>query len=204
VSRRQAVGVVWNFQRVANAGRANVRAPVDSFAGTPWHKPLGADLRKFLIQILQRHIEKKLVTAGMLEKGGFWVLYHRVASPACQKLAGVAHGSQMPSYIVKSTLVYFLASKRPRKWTFFLQRKSSRFTASWKYQRLAAVSFVFIHGVPEGTFSAPGADGCLPLVSATLLKLLAPFNHIRDLARRTRLARWRQCRWRLWACSARR
>jgi len=25
-------------------------------------------LRKFLIQILQRHIEKKLVTAGMLEK----------------------------------------------------------------------------------------------------------------------------------------
>jgi len=25
----------------------------------------------FLIQILQRHIEKKLLTAGMLEKGGF-------------------------------------------------------------------------------------------------------------------------------------
>ena len=47
------------------------RAPVDSFAGTPWPKALGADLRKFLIQILQRHIEKKLVTAGMLEKGGF-------------------------------------------------------------------------------------------------------------------------------------
>ncbi len=47
------------------------RAPVDNFAGTPWPKALGADLRKFLIQILQRHIEKKLVTAGMLEKGGF-------------------------------------------------------------------------------------------------------------------------------------
>jgi DNA repair protein RecO (recombination protein O) len=47
------------------------RAPVDSFAGTPWPKALGADLRKFLTQILQRHIEKKLVTAGMLEKGGF-------------------------------------------------------------------------------------------------------------------------------------
>jgi len=47
------------------------RAPVDSFAGTPWPKALGADLRKFLIQALQRHIEKKLVTAGMLEKGGF-------------------------------------------------------------------------------------------------------------------------------------
>jgi DNA repair protein RecO (recombination protein O) len=47
------------------------RSPVDSFADTPWPKSQGADLRKFLIQILQRHIEKKLVTAGMLEKGGF-------------------------------------------------------------------------------------------------------------------------------------
>jgi hypothetical protein len=37
----------------------------------PWPKAQGSDLRKFLIQALQRHIEKKLVTAGMLEKGGF-------------------------------------------------------------------------------------------------------------------------------------
>jgi DNA repair protein RecO (recombination protein O) len=47
------------------------RIPVEGFAGVPWPKVLGADLRKFLMQILQRHIEKKLVTAGMLEKGGF-------------------------------------------------------------------------------------------------------------------------------------
>jgi hypothetical protein len=33
-----------------------------------WPKSQCADLRKFVIQILQRHIEKKLVTAGMLEK----------------------------------------------------------------------------------------------------------------------------------------
>ena len=44
------------------------RAPVERFAGTPWVKAQGADLRKFLMQILQRHIEKKFVTAGMLEK----------------------------------------------------------------------------------------------------------------------------------------
>src|ERR1700751_823613 len=44
------------------------RAPVESFAEVPWPKAQGADLRKFLIQILQRHIEKKLVTAGRLEK----------------------------------------------------------------------------------------------------------------------------------------
>ena len=47
------------------------RAPVESFVGIPWPKIQGADLRRFLIQTLQRHIEKKLVTAGMLEKGGF-------------------------------------------------------------------------------------------------------------------------------------
>jgi len=44
------------------------RAPIEGFAGMPWPKAQGADLRKFLIQILQRHIEKKLVTAGMLER----------------------------------------------------------------------------------------------------------------------------------------
>jgi DNA repair protein RecO (recombination protein O) len=44
------------------------RAPVDSFTEVSWPKAQCADLRKFLIQILQRHIEKKLITAGMLEK----------------------------------------------------------------------------------------------------------------------------------------
>ena len=46
------------------------RAPLEAFAGKPWPKSQAADLRKFLIQTLQRHIEKKLVTAGMLEKLG--------------------------------------------------------------------------------------------------------------------------------------
>jgi DNA repair protein RecO (recombination protein O) len=44
------------------------RAPAETFASDPWPKAQAADLRKFLIQILQRHLEKKLVTAGMLEK----------------------------------------------------------------------------------------------------------------------------------------
>lgn len=44
------------------------RAPIETFAGVFWPRELAADLRKFLIQILQRHIEKKLVTAAMLEK----------------------------------------------------------------------------------------------------------------------------------------
>ena|SRR4051794_28262915 len=44
------------------------RSPVESFVGPAWPKAQAADLRKLLVQILQRHIEKKLVTAGMLEK----------------------------------------------------------------------------------------------------------------------------------------
>src|SRR5271165_1877327 len=48
-----------------------IRAPVESFAGMAWPKSQAADLRKFLMQILQRHMEKKLITATMLEKGGF-------------------------------------------------------------------------------------------------------------------------------------
>src|SRR5947209_12354587 len=47
------------------------RAPVDSFFGDPWPKAKGADLRKLLVQILQRHIEKKLMTSTMLEEGDF-------------------------------------------------------------------------------------------------------------------------------------
>ncbi len=45
-----------------------LRSPVSEFAGIDWPKAVCADLRKFLLQILVRHIEKKLVTAGMLEK----------------------------------------------------------------------------------------------------------------------------------------
>jgi DNA repair protein RecO (recombination protein O) len=44
------------------------RAPVESFAAGDWPKARASDLRKFLMQTLERHIEKKLVTAGMLEK----------------------------------------------------------------------------------------------------------------------------------------
>jgi DNA repair protein RecO (recombination protein O) len=45
-----------------------LRSRVGEFAGIDWPKELCADLRKFLIQILERQLEKKLVTAGMMEK----------------------------------------------------------------------------------------------------------------------------------------
>ena len=45
-----------------------LRSRVSEFSGIDWPKAVGADLRKFLLQILERHVEKKFVTAGMLEK----------------------------------------------------------------------------------------------------------------------------------------
>ena len=44
------------------------RCPVESFAAEPCSAAQYSDLRKFLVQILERHIEKKLVTAMMLAK----------------------------------------------------------------------------------------------------------------------------------------
>ena len=44
------------------------RNPVDAFAGQQWPRQRGADLRRLCREILERHIEKKLVTSAMLER----------------------------------------------------------------------------------------------------------------------------------------
>jgi DNA repair protein RecO (recombination protein O) len=44
------------------------RAPVESLVSDVWPKKRGADLRKFLVQIMERHLDKKLVTAHSLER----------------------------------------------------------------------------------------------------------------------------------------
>jgi DNA repair protein RecO (recombination protein O) len=44
------------------------RAPLNRLKGDDWTRGRGADLRRFLAQRIERHIEKKLVTAAMLEK----------------------------------------------------------------------------------------------------------------------------------------
>ena len=43
-------------------------APVEAFAKIPWPRQRAADLRKFLSQRIERHIERKLVTAAMLDR----------------------------------------------------------------------------------------------------------------------------------------
>jgi DNA repair protein RecO (recombination protein O) len=45
-----------------------LRAPLENFTGQEWPKQRGADLRRFLVQRMERHTEKKQVTAAMLEK----------------------------------------------------------------------------------------------------------------------------------------
>jgi DNA repair protein RecO (recombination protein O) len=44
------------------------RSPVEKLGDEPWPRARGADLRKFLMQILLRHLDRKLVTAAQLEK----------------------------------------------------------------------------------------------------------------------------------------
>ena len=44
------------------------RMPVESFSTEGWSQQQAADLRRYLVQIIERHIEKKLVTAVMLNK----------------------------------------------------------------------------------------------------------------------------------------
>jgi DNA repair protein RecO (recombination protein O) len=47
-----------------------LRAPLSGLKASGLPVSTGADLRKFLLQTLERHIEKKLVTRGMLERVG--------------------------------------------------------------------------------------------------------------------------------------
>src|SRR5579864_3289517 len=46
------------------------RSPVEAFAGAAWPRQRAAELRRFLAQRIERHVEKKLVTAAMLDRMG--------------------------------------------------------------------------------------------------------------------------------------
>jgi len=44
------------------------RSPVEAFSRASWPRQRAADLRRFLAQRIERHIERKLVTAAMLDR----------------------------------------------------------------------------------------------------------------------------------------
>jgi DNA repair protein RecO (recombination protein O) len=45
-----------------------LRSPVSTFAGEPWNRRRGQDLRRFTLQSLERHLERKLRTAEALAR----------------------------------------------------------------------------------------------------------------------------------------
>jgi DNA repair protein RecO (recombination protein O) len=55
----------WESRRLA---ADMFRAPVEALASESWPKKRGADLRKYLVEIMERHLDKKLVTAHVLER----------------------------------------------------------------------------------------------------------------------------------------
>ncbi len=57
--------LTWESRRLASA---MFKAPLDALVSEVWPKRCGADLRKFLVQIMERHLDKKLVTAHTLDK----------------------------------------------------------------------------------------------------------------------------------------
>jgi DNA repair protein RecO (recombination protein O) len=44
-----------------------LHTPVGQLAGPAWEKETAADLRRFLVQRIEAHIERRLVTVPMLE-----------------------------------------------------------------------------------------------------------------------------------------
>jgi len=48
--------------------RQMFRFPLEGFVAEAWTQPQYADLRRYLIQIVERHIEKRLITSVMLNK----------------------------------------------------------------------------------------------------------------------------------------
>jgi DNA repair protein RecO (recombination protein O) len=47
-----------------------LRAPASTFAGEPWPRKRGQDLRRFTLQTLERHLERKLKSADALARLG--------------------------------------------------------------------------------------------------------------------------------------
>jgi DNA repair protein RecO (recombination protein O) len=47
-----------------------LRAPVSAFATEPWPRRRAQDLRRFTVQMLERHLERKLRSAEALARLG--------------------------------------------------------------------------------------------------------------------------------------
>jgi DNA repair protein RecO (recombination protein O) len=59
----------WELSAESRALAAEMlRAPLGRFSKTDWDQSTAADLRRFLVQQIESHVERKLVTAPLLEE----------------------------------------------------------------------------------------------------------------------------------------
>jgi len=67
---RRALGVANSWELSAESrtvAREITRLPVAQAAQTPWHREKAADLRRFLSQQIEAHVERRLITVPLLE-----------------------------------------------------------------------------------------------------------------------------------------
>jgi DNA repair protein RecO (recombination protein O) len=69
--RAQAPGAGWELSAASRAIAAEMlRKPVAEAPPAAWSQETGADLRRFLVQQIEAHIERRLLTAAVLEASG--------------------------------------------------------------------------------------------------------------------------------------
>jgi DNA repair protein RecO (recombination protein O) len=69
--RRATGGNNWELTAQSRAVAAEMlRKPVSQIPETGWSAPTAADLRRFLVQQIETHAERRLITARMLEEAG--------------------------------------------------------------------------------------------------------------------------------------
>ena len=66
--RALSVGSTWELSRESREiAREMLRQPVANLSGTTWTQSTAADLRRFLVQQMESHAERRLVTFPVLE-----------------------------------------------------------------------------------------------------------------------------------------
>jgi DNA repair protein RecO (recombination protein O) len=67
--RRSGGAATWELSAASRSIAAEMlRKPIAQMAGAKWEQETAADLRRFLVQQMETHVERKLVTAPLMER----------------------------------------------------------------------------------------------------------------------------------------
>ena len=70
---RRFSGNSWELSGPSRAIAAEMlRRPVAQLSQTDWEQRTAADLRRFLVQQIESHLERRLITAPMMEENLSW------------------------------------------------------------------------------------------------------------------------------------